>query len=62
MRNLVCIRHRDYDGKEPPVLSCKTCCKLYIDLIREDHKKGQLKKEKVKVKNSKRRGLAGNEK
>jgi hypothetical protein len=34
MSNLVCIKHPKYEGKGTPVLSCKTCCGLYIAEIK----------------------------
>ncbi len=34
MKNLVCIRHSTYDGQGAPDLSCKMCCKIYVDTIR----------------------------
>jgi len=30
MLNLVCIGHPRYRGKNPPELSCKVCCAIYI--------------------------------
>lgn len=33
--NLVCIRHPHYHGKGSPDLTCKTCCTLYIKLVKE---------------------------
>lgn len=33
--NLVCIRHPHYDGNTSPVLTCKTCCSLYIAVVKE---------------------------
>ena len=37
MANLICIKHPDYDSQNPPVLSCKTCCSMYIVGIKEKH-------------------------
>lgn len=33
--NLICIRHPHYDGNSSPVLTCKTCCSLYIAAVKE---------------------------
>jgi len=33
MANIVCIKHPRYKGKGTPVLSCKTCCSLFIALM-----------------------------
>lgn len=35
MRDLICIKHPDYDGQASPVLSCKSCCKIYIAEIKK---------------------------
>lgn len=32
--NLVCIRHPQYQGKGSPDLTCKTCCSLYISIVK----------------------------
>jgi len=34
MGQVVCIRHPKYEGKESPVLSCKTCCSIFIAAIK----------------------------
>jgi hypothetical protein len=34
MANLTCIKHSKYDGLGAPDLSCKMCCKIYVDAIR----------------------------
>lgn len=64
MLNLACFRHRKYDGTQPPVLSCKTCCKMYIDTIREEQTKATDKiiEKKKDQAVEKKRGLAGNDK
>lgn len=31
---LVCIKHPKYDGKESPVLSCKTCCSTFVAALK----------------------------
>ena len=33
--NIVCIRHPHYTGSGSPVLTCKTCCSLYISVVKE---------------------------
>lgn len=33
--NIVCIRHPHYTGSSSPVLTCKTCCSLYISAVKE---------------------------
>jgi hypothetical protein len=35
MANVVCIKHREYDGSTSPVLSCKTCCGIFIAKVKE---------------------------
>jgi len=30
MATIVCIKHPEYDGGNAPVLSCKTCCSLFL--------------------------------
>ena len=63
MLNLVCFRHREYNGSEPPVLSCKTCCKIYIDSIRNEQKNtNQMIEEKRKKYKDKNRDVVGNSK
>jgi len=42
MGSISCIKHPQYDGKSSPILSCKTCCALFIHNIkitREEEKK-----------------------
>ena len=34
MKNVVCLKHRSYDGSATPDLSCKTCCTKYIAHIK----------------------------
>lgn len=31
---VICISHPKYKGESPPVLSCKTCCGLFIAAIK----------------------------
>lgn len=47
MENVRCIKHRDYTGQTAPVLSCKTCCSIYISAI----KKMQLAQKQHEIKN-----------
>ena len=35
MKNLVCFSHPKYEGQGAPLLSCKTCCSIYIGYIKE---------------------------
>jgi len=35
MARLVCLTHRDYDGKDAPQLTCKNCCSIYISEIKK---------------------------
>lgn len=37
MAKIYCFAHPDYDSKQVPILSCKTCCGLYIQSIKEDN-------------------------
>jgi asparagine synthetase A len=38
---VICFRHPRYDGKERPVLSCKTCCAIFISTIKARVSEGQ---------------------
>ena len=31
---LYCINHKDYRGKNPPVIQCKNCCKIFISKVK----------------------------
>ena len=64
MLNLACFRHREYDGTQPPVLSCKTCCKIYIDTIREEQMKtaDKILEKRKDLAAEKKRGLVSNDK
>ncbi len=33
--NVVCLRHPQYKKENPPDLSCKVCCRKYVDNILE---------------------------
>jgi len=35
MARLVCLTHREYNGKAAPQLTCKNCCSIYIAEIRK---------------------------
>ena len=35
--NLICFKHRDYNGGSAPVLSCNTCCKIFVEEIKSHH-------------------------
>jgi len=35
--NLICFKHRDYNGSSAPVLSCNTCCKIFVEEIKAHH-------------------------
>ena len=35
--NLICFKHRDYNGSSAPVLSCNTCCKIFVEEIKSHH-------------------------
>ena len=47
MAKVICFKHSYYDGKDCPELSCKVCCSLYINSIREK-KKAKIKLSKTK--------------
>ena len=36
MQNVVCIRHSDYRGNSSPNLSCRTCCGIYVAVIKAE--------------------------
>lgn len=31
---LICFRHPQYDGKDSPVLTCKTCCGIFVTAMK----------------------------
>lgn len=39
--NLICFRHPDYDGTSSPVLSCKTCCSLFLAELKRRNAAGK---------------------
>lgn len=51
MAKVICFKHSYYDGKDSPELSCKVCCSLFINSIREKKKaKSKLSKTKRSMK------------
>jgi hypothetical protein len=34
---VICFRHPDYVGSAAPVLSCKTCCSLFLAELKRQH-------------------------
>ena len=36
MSNVVCFKHRNYNGDGSPDLSCKTCCSMFVARIRKE--------------------------
>jgi hypothetical protein len=32
--NLICFRHPEYQGTSSPVLSCKTCCTIFLAVLK----------------------------
>lgn len=36
--NIRCIRHPKYLGVKSPILSCNTCCKIFVDLMSKEVK------------------------
>ena len=41
MKNLRCFSHPKYQGEGSPVLTCKTCCGIFISLIKEQNATAQ---------------------
>jgi len=39
--NLICFTHSDYTGSENPVLSCKTCCQIFLAALKVHQAKKQ---------------------
>ncbi len=51
MAKVICFKHSYYNGKESPDLSCKVCCSLFINTIREKKKaKGKTVRTKRSMK------------
>jgi|GEM_PF-1569227 len=42
MANTVCFMHRDLDSSVAPELSCKVCCAIFMNGVRERRKKNQV--------------------
>ena len=34
-----CFKHPEYRGLTKPNLKCKTCCSIYLDMIRKEEEK-----------------------
>ena len=39
MAKVFCFKHPQYDGSEAPVLSCKTCCGIFVAVVKEQAQK-----------------------
>jgi len=31
---VICFRHPHYDGKDSPILTCKTCCGIFVTAMK----------------------------
>lgn len=40
MNQFICIKHPKYRGNTSPVLSCSTCCSLYVQEIKKSKNGG----------------------
>jgi len=49
------MSHPKYNGKDSPVLSCKTCCGLFIQLIKQENESHLGKEEDKRRRVIKRR-------
>ncbi len=38
---LVCFTHSSYRGKNPPILSCRACCQIFLGEIKRKHRSGE---------------------
>jgi len=38
--SLICFKHRGYNGSTAPILSCNTCCKIFVEEIKSHHTRG----------------------
>ena len=38
MSKLHCFVHKDYNGTTMPNISCKVCCKIYVDTLAEENR------------------------
>jgi hypothetical protein len=34
-KRLICFNHPQYNGKDSPVLTCKTCCGIFVTSMKE---------------------------
>jgi hypothetical protein len=41
MSQLICIRHANIDAKTDPELSCKTCCTIFVNALRERRRQNE---------------------
>ena len=41
MGKLVCFKHPQYDGVAAPTLSCKTCCSIFVEKVK-DHSSNEV--------------------
>jgi hypothetical protein len=39
MAKVFCFKHPQYSGAEAPVLSCKTCCGIFVAVVKEQAQK-----------------------
>jgi hypothetical protein len=44
--NVICIKHKLYKGDRQPNLSCRICCRIFIEVAKQQAK---LSKKKQKV-------------
>ena len=33
LSKVVCLKHKNYSGETSPSISCKNCCKIYVDKL-----------------------------
>lgn len=65
MAKVFCFRHPQYDGSESPVLSCKTCCGIFVAAVKEQAAKLSSSDPEMNMSdwfNTKRQQGSGNEK
>lgn len=34
---IICIKHPKYKGKNPPQLSCRPCCRTFLEEVKRKH-------------------------
>ena len=39
MAKVFCFKHPQYNGAEAPILSCKTCCGIFVSVVKEQAQK-----------------------